>query len=114
VFTPNLFIKESFWLVAFVSTLFNSSRSSGTGVDKRSIMLVEHGEIRASSGGSLLVIRASRGRPDGSRDLGDGLPLADIFPPIILDGFDAVGSEDAFDTLGFSLGFSLLFVMLGH
>jgi hypothetical protein len=113
VFTPNLFIREFLWPVTFVGTLFSSSRSSDSGVDKRSIMFIEHGEIRASSGGSLLVIRASSGRPDGGRDLGDGLPLADIFPPIILDGFDAVGGEIPFGTLGFNLGFGL-FVMLGH
>ena len=70
-------------------------------------MLVEHCKVSISGGGPLLVIHASSGRLDGGGDLGNSFPFADILPPIILNGFEAVGD------MSFLRGLILDF-MFGH
>ena len=55
-------------------------------------MLVEHREVSVSSGGPLLVIRASSGQSDSGENLGDSFLLANALPPIVFNGFEAVGN----------------------
>jgi hypothetical protein len=51
-------------------------------------MLVEHCDVSVSGGG----------------DLGDSFPFANILPPIVLDGFEAVG-DMSFLIWGLNLDF---------
>ena len=101
---PNLSTKDFLLVIQFLIIWFVSWLSSGVSTGEQAVMLVEHCDVSIPGGGPLLVIRASSGRPDGGGDLGDSFPLADILPPIILNGFEAVG-DMPFLTWGLVLDF---------
>ena len=101
---PNLTTKDFLLVIWFLIIQFTSWLSSGVSTSKQAVMIVKHCNVSIPGSGPLLVIHASSGRPDGGGDLGDSLPLGEILPPIILNGFEAVGNM-SFLTLGLGLDF---------
>ena len=53
------------------------------------IVLVEHGKVSSTCGGTLLASRARSGSHDSGQDLRDCVPLTDLLPPIVFDCLEA-------------------------